>query len=242
MGIIPGGRNTIDFSDHTRFLAHELYDGPDQPKDLALDYTASGTHRLASYADYYAAYTSAKHLYAYDHLLFSGHLMSVANTRRLTTSRGITAPPDQGIDDPQWADGWKVGKLFGQSVVYTAGNLNDYQTANLWFPRLNTSVVVMANTASTDALNIAEHAAAFVLPGHEAQSAAVGAPSTRDLVGVYIRRWTSADRPFMTAQGGTHDAAALRAPIFCLRSGWCVWRTHGARDRNVRQAQPRASR
>ena len=50
------------------------------------------------------------------------------------------------------------------------------------------TVIVMGNSASTDALNVAEHAAAFVLPGKQARLGATGPSTTADLVGVYRRK------------------------------------------------------
>ena len=212
-GIIPGGSGPIAFTgNHSDFLAHELYDGPQQPPQLAVDYTAGGKHLAGSYDDYYAAYTSARDLYTYDRLLFSGRLMSPANTRRLISARGIAAPPDPGIGNAQWAEGWKVGELFGQKVIYTAGNLNDYETANLWFPKLDTAVVVLANRASTDALNVAEHSAAFVMDGSEADAAATKAPSVSDLPGTYIQRWTWPNFHYILEQGDHAPAVLLGLP------------------------------
>ena len=199
-GILPGGRGTISFDGHhSRFLARQLFDGPGDPR-LAIDYSAAGIHHVASYNDYYAAYTSARDLYEYDRLPFSGNLMSPANTRRLVTARDMAAPKDPGIDNVQWADGWKVGRLFGQGITYTAGRLNDYGTANLWFPKFNSAVIVMANTASTDALNVAEHVAAFMLPGRRARTTATGAPTVADLPGTYVRTERPADISVMNQQ------------------------------------------
>jgi hypothetical protein len=132
-------------------------------------------------------------MYRYDNLLFSSRFMPAAATRRELSPRGIAAPPDLGIDDVQWAEGWKTGYLLGSRVVYTAGSLYSYQTANLRFPRAGVTVIVMANTASTDALSTAEHAAAFVLPGRQARAAAVAPPTIASLIGTYRRRVTGND-------------------------------------------------
>ena len=73
-GIIPGGHGTINFDGvHSRVLAHQLFDGLHAPH-LAVDYASNGKHRLSTYGNYYAAYTSAIDLFKYDNLLFSGHL------------------------------------------------------------------------------------------------------------------------------------------------------------------------
>jgi hypothetical protein len=173
-------------------LAWQLFDGI-HSRRLALDYDPAGRNVSHIYNDYFAAYSSAPNMYRYDNLLFSRRFMAAAPTRRELSPRGIAAPPDLGIDDVQWAEGWKTGYLLGSRAVYTAGSLYNYQTANLRFPRAGVTVIVMANTASTDALSTAEHAAAFVLPGRQARAAAVAPPTIASLLGTYRRRATADD-------------------------------------------------
>ena len=193
-------------------LVSQLYDGFHSSK-LALDYDWSGNHASHTYSDYFSTYSTASHLYAYDNRLFTGHYMSPAYTRAELSARGIAAPPDPGINRVQWADGWKTGYLFGSRVVYTAGNLYNYQTANLRFPHAGVTVIVMGNTASTDALNVAEHAAAFVLPGKEAGLAAVGAPTSTDLLGAYRRQIRPADKPALNSAWSSDYFVSLNRPL-----------------------------
>ena len=191
-GLGPNGDRHYSIAFERR-MAGQFFDGLRSPK-LALDYDRAGNHSSHTYNDYYAAYTSAPHLYFYDNLLFSGRYMNVrANTKLELRSRGIAAPSDPGINGTQWADAWKTGYLFGSRLEYTAGNLYNYQTANLRFPRPGVTVIVMGNTASTEGLNIAEHAAAFVLPGHPARLATTGPMTTRDLLGTYYRKTRPGD-------------------------------------------------
>ena len=82
--------------------------------------------------------------------------MSRALTGAEVTPRGIAAPPDPGISHVEWADGWKTGYLFESSCL-SAGSLYNYATANLRFTKEGLTVIVMSNSSSTDALDVAEH-------------------------------------------------------------------------------------
>jgi serine/threonine protein kinase/transcriptional regulator with XRE-family HTH domain len=199
-GIIPGGRHKIPWDGvNSKRLAWQLYDGA-QSRRLALDYDFSGRHRDHAYNDYYAAYSTPGNLYSYDNMLFSGRYMSPAHTQSELISSGAATGPDPGIHRVQWADGWKTGFLFDSRVVYTAGSLYSFQTANLRFPKYGVTVIVMGNTATTDALNTAEHAAAFVLPGKQASLAATAPPTTAGLLGTYRRHTRAGDRvPILVA-------------------------------------------
>jgi tRNA A-37 threonylcarbamoyl transferase component Bud32 len=171
-------------------LVHLLI--PDSPsRDQALDYDSQGvTGVIGSETDAQAfeGYSSAPHLYTADSLLFSNRKAPTALMRLVLAPRGIAAPPDPGINHVQWTDGWKTGYLFGSRVVYTAGSLHNFQTANLRFPNAGVTVIIMTNSASSDALSAAEHAAAFVLPGRQARLAATGPPTVADLMGTYRRQ------------------------------------------------------
>ncbi len=177
-----------------RRLAGRLYDGT-HSSTLALDYDLSGRHSSHNYSDYYAAYTSPAHLYFYDNLLFSGRYMSIrSNTDAELASRGISAPPDPGIDRVHWADAWKTGYLFGSPVTYTTGSLYNFQTANLRFPTAGITVIVMSNTATT---RRARHRRAR---GRLCPRLALGKagrhrhrPTTADLIGTFRRPQRAAD-------------------------------------------------
>ena len=217
-GLIPSGKGTGSLRGRPALvarvpqLARQLFDGLPS-SHLALDYDPSGKHPNEEYNDYFAAYSSAGNLYTYDHLLFSHTYMPSSLTREEITPRGIPAPPDPGISHTQWADGWKTGHLLGSRVVYTAGRLYNYQTANLRFPRSDVTVIVMTNTAATDALNTAEHAAAFVLPGKEARWAATGPVTAADLVGTYRRAQRPQDASSVAYATGAHYTAGLYNPF-----------------------------
>jgi transcriptional regulator with XRE-family HTH domain len=199
-GLIPSARGSRRLIGHPALvarvprLAHQLFDGLQSPR-LALDYDRSGRHVTHEYNDYFATYSTARDLFTYDNLLFGGRYMPPANTRAELSPRRISAPPAPGINHVEWARGWKTGLLFGARVVYTAGSLYNFQTANLRFPQTGVTVIVLSNSASTDALNTAEHAAAFVLPGEAARQAATGPSTIADLLGTYRRTARPADYP-----------------------------------------------
>ena len=199
-------------------LGWQLFDGLHSAR-LALDYDSSGNHVAHEYNDYFAAYTSAPNLYRYDNRLFSGRFMPAPLTKLELSARHIPAPSDPGINAVKWAEGWKVGYLFGSLVEYTAGSLYSYQTANLRFPKAGVTVIVMANSASTDALDAAEHAAAFILPGRRALAAAT-LPTAATLFGTYRRQVRTADAKSIVLSyltGGFTDGFPtlhLRPPTF----------------------------
>ncbi len=167
-GFIPNGKNT--FGNYNlenvimpkRQLAQQLQDNMHSHR-LAVDYDSSDHVVGHDYDAYYVLQSTARKLYRYDNLVFSGTYMLPPQTHALLNPRGIPAPPDPGIHNVQWADGWKTGTLFGSHIDYTYGNMYDYKTVNLRFRQSGLTVIVMSNTASTNALNIAEHASAFAL-------------------------------------------------------------------------------
>ncbi len=137
------------------------------------------TTSVHEYNDYFAAYSSAPDIYRYDNLLFGGRFMPASLTRRELSPRGIAAPPDPGIDDVQWADGWKIGIsawVPRRIHRWEPLQLSDGEPA---IPEGRCYSDRHVEQASTDALNTAEHAAAFVLPG---APGATGCDRTADCV------------------------------------------------------------
>ena len=152
-----------------RQLAFRLHDRTHSAR-LALDYDSSGKHVRHEYDDYFVTYSTASDLYKYDNLIFSGTYMLPPQTRALLSPRGIAAPPDPGIKNIQWADGWKTGDLFGSPIEYTYGSLYNYRTVNLRFTRTGVTVIVMSNSSETNPLAIAERAARFTFRATDSRS------------------------------------------------------------------------
>jgi transcriptional regulator with XRE-family HTH domain len=190
-------------------LARQLYDSP--IPGLALDYPRDRSHQRA-YNDYFAAYSTASDLYEYDTLLFSGMLMSRANTALIKAARGVAAPHDPGIDRPRWAFGWKTGRVGSRDVVYTWGALNHYETANLRFPSLGLTVIVMSNNQRTNALAVAVRAAALVTASRPGKSRNAHIGSTSALLGTYTRPVRNGDTPALRYLRATGNVLGIPLP------------------------------
>jgi hypothetical protein len=159
----------------------------------AVDYQAGLPSPNVTYDDFFAAYSTAPDVYAFDNDLFGGALLSKADIRRVFAPRAPLLWPDRYVSNARWGYMWRIAKLFGKTVIYTLDGLNDFQTVNMRFPSEGVTVIVLSNNQSTDLWDVAVRAAAIVFHVRMPQPVRlVDAP--RKLWGTYTRVLRNSDR------------------------------------------------
>jgi hypothetical protein len=130
---------------------------------VAQPYSGGGAGVQASYGDYFAAYSTALDIYAYDNALFGGRLVSPNMLARLFAPRAAIAPnaptADPGISDLRFCYYWKTGGVFGHQAVYTRNGTGSFSTVNMRFPRDGVTIVVNSNDDTNQVERIAVHLA-----------------------------------------------------------------------------------
>jgi serine/threonine-protein kinase len=128
----------------------------------SVDYQAGVPGPSVTYNDFFAAYSTASDVYAFDNDLFGGKLLSKRDMTRVFTPRAPLAWPDRYVSNTKWGYMWRIASLFGKPVVYTLDGLNDFQTVNMRFPHDGLTVIILSNNLSTDLWDTAVRAAAVV--------------------------------------------------------------------------------
>jgi CubicO group peptidase (beta-lactamase class C family) len=70
---------------------------------------------------FYAAYSTAPDVAAYDAALFGGKLLSPRSLHRLTTPRANAPAEPLGNTETQWGIWWKGGRFLGHRLIFTGG-------------------------------------------------------------------------------------------------------------------------
>jgi Beta-lactamase len=196
-----------------------------KPQAHSLDYQNRMTDPNITYNDFFAAYSTASDVYAFDNDFFGGKLLRSAAMKLMLTPRAPLSWPDRYVSNAKWGYFWRIAKLFGRPVIYTLGALNDFQTVNMRFPRNGVTVLILSNDISTDLWAAAVHAAAVVfhvrLP---LPRPLVDAP--KQLLGTYHRILLNSDRI------AAHDPGVKSwvGQTFTLRLGNRVAHTAGVVD------------
>jgi serine/threonine protein kinase/transcriptional regulator with XRE-family HTH domain len=158
-----------------------------------LDYQAGIADPNVTYDDFFAAYSTASDVYAFDNDLFDGKLLSPPAMKLVFTPRARLAWPDRYVSNTRWGYIWRIANLFGRRVIYTLDGLNDFQTVNMRFPRDGLTIIVLSNNISTDLWDAAVGAAAVVFHVRLARPRPlVDAP--HELLGTYRRILRNSDR------------------------------------------------
>jgi CubicO group peptidase (beta-lactamase class C family) len=132
------------------------------PPARAQDYSGAVANPIAGYDDYYAAYSTAADVYAYDNALFAGKLVSAKALARLFTPRAAITPGDPGVSDLRVANKWKIGRVFGHQAIYTNDSMYSFSAINMRFPQDDMTIVVVSNDSRNDIEGIATQTAADV--------------------------------------------------------------------------------
>jgi hypothetical protein len=185
---------------------------------FALDYDGATADPGHVYNDFFAAYSTAPDLYAYDNALFGGKLLSPRDTAAVLTPRRAVIPPDPDIVNPRWGDYWRIGSFFGRRVVYTIGNANAFVTVNMRFPDTGVTVIVISNDQQNDTVGVALHAAALVFGQRLAPPPPIERSAPPALVGTYRRTFQDADR--RAAQDPGLGGWVGTTQWMTIRTGW----------------------
>ena len=163
------------------------------PNAHALAYQAGVADPNITYDDFFAAYSTASDVYAFDNDLFGGKLLTPQAMKLVFTPRARLAWPDRYVSNTRWGYFWRIANLFGRRVIYTLDGLNDFQTVNMQFPRAGVTIIILSNDISIDLWDVAVRAAAVVFHVRLAQPRPlVNAP--QKLLGTYRRTIRNSDR------------------------------------------------
>ena len=162
------------------------------PNAHSLDYQAGVRDPNATYNDFFAAYSTASDVYAFDNDFFGGGLLSPSAMKLVLSPRALLEWPDRYVAHTRWGYYWRIARLFGRPVIYTLDRLNDFQTVNMRFPQDRVTVVILSNDISTDLWDAAVRAAAVVFHVHLASPRPL-VDTPPKLLGTYRRIVGSSD-------------------------------------------------
>jgi serine/threonine protein kinase/transcriptional regulator with XRE-family HTH domain len=185
----------------------------------AHDYAGTTEFPDTVYNDYFAAYSTARDVYAYDNALMAGKLLPRSYLHFLFTPRAPVGAPDLGIRAPRWGYVWRTGVAFGHRVVYTSSGTKFFQTINLRFIDDGVTVIVISNDHLDNINTIAVRVAAFTFAKSTPTFRAPSNPALPALLGTYRRTFRAADwkavhdPSIKMFVGGTITIAILRNSI-----------------------------
>src|SRR6185437_1722584 len=130
-----------------------------QPPQRARNYIGAATNSEASYDVTLAVYATAPDVLRFDEALFGGRLASPKAMAAMLAPRDAARPAEPGIEDLRRAYFWKVGRLLGHRLLYTAGTTDGFApgfaTLNMRFPDDGVTIVVVDNDAQDETAAVA---------------------------------------------------------------------------------------
>jgi hypothetical protein len=159
----------------------------------AHDYVGSTEFPDTVYNDYFAAYSTARDVYAYDNALMAGKLLPRTYLHFLFTPRAPVGAPDLGIQAPRWGYLWRTGVALGRRVVYTSSGTKFFQTINLRFVDDDVTVIVISNDHLNNINDIATRMAAVTFEKTIPTLRAPSNPALPALLGTYRRTFRAVD-------------------------------------------------
>ena len=162
------------------------------PKAHSIAYQNGVPDPRVTYNDFFALYSTASDVYAFDNDFFGGKIPTSGGMKPALRPRTPLSWPDRYVTNARWGYFWRIARLFGRRVVYTLDGLNDFQTVNMRFPRDGVTVIILSNDISTDLWDTAVRAAAVVFHVRIARPRPlVDAPGK--LLGTYHRIFLNSD-------------------------------------------------